>query len=142
MQRPPVMRQAQRPPVQVPEQQSVLRVHIASVGRQGTGSPHVPPTQRYGGQQSSRSSLSVHVPPRGMHVGGGVQRPIWQVLGEQQSALVVHIPPVGRHGGEQRPSVQVLGAQQSPSVVHAAPTAGQGCQMRYETTTSSPMFGR
>lgn len=139
VQRPPVGRHTQRPPVHAPEQHSALRVQVASVARH---SPQRPATQTKGGQQLSPSSDGVHAPSRGTHIGAGWQVPPVQTLGAQQSPLVVQVEPVGAQGGVQRPIMQVLGAQHSASERQVAPAVGQGCQTRYEATTSSPTLGR
>lgn len=128
MHRPDVGMHEQRPITQgAPPQQSELRVHVSSCARHW---PHMPLTQRKGGQQSLRSSLGVHAPAGGMHIGRGRHTPIWQALGAQQSASVVHIASSGRHGGWHRPSRHVVGAQQSESLRHMPPVIGQGCQTR------------
>jgi hypothetical protein len=139
VQRAEVGRQLQRPASQVePPQQSLDEVHTSSTLRH---CPHELLMHELGGQHSVEVGPE-QLPPPGTHIGRGAHTPAMHALGAQQSASAAHISPAGRHGGAQRRSRHVCGAQQSESVAHTAPEAGQGCQRRYETTTSSPMLGR
>lgn len=73
---------AQRPLVQVAEQQSSGRVQVMPRGRQGGGGSHTPLAQRLGAQQSLSAAQRS---PTMRHAVAGAQRLPTQRLGAQQS---------------------------------------------------------
>lgn len=136
-------RQAQRPLVQAPEQHCVAVVHIASVGRHASiTTAQRPAWQVRGGQQLDVPASPPQALPAVRHIGTGVQRPLVQALGAQQSRSWVQVSPVGRQGGVHRRSMQLCGAQHPLSLPQLEPSPGHAFHTRNEVTTSSPRFGR